>query len=104
LWKDWGISAHHNKAVWERLPLRVLPLRLCPYFYIVSEIKKINRSGFPAMVYIHPWEIDKEQHALIALSRRFMHYFNISATPREDKGFTYNFQFAYQKYIGDLQT
>jgi polysaccharide deacetylase family protein (PEP-CTERM system associated) len=72
-----------------------LPLRLVPYFYIVSNIEKMNRIGNPALVYIHPWEFDKEQPFIdLPFSRRFMHYFNISATPRKIEGLLRNFRFA----------
>ncbi len=72
-----------------------LPLRLVPYFYIVSNIAKMNRSGKPALVYIHPWEFDNEQPFIdLPLSRRFMHYFNIAATPRKVEGLLRNFRFA----------
>ncbi len=99
--KIWEFPLTTTRLFWERLPFTGgLPLRLCPYFYIVSEIKKINRMGFPAMVYIHPWEFDKEQPRIdLPLSRRFMHYFNISATPRKTEGLLSNFQFAPIKNI-----
>ncbi len=72
-----------------------LPLRLVPYFYIVSAIKKLNAQGFPAIVYIHPWEFDTEQYKInLPLSRSFMHYFNIKVTPRKIEGLFRHFKFA----------
>jgi peptidoglycan-N-acetylglucosamine deacetylase len=38
-----------------------LPLRLMPYFYILSRIRRMNAQGAPAMVYLHPWEFDTGQ-------------------------------------------
>ncbi len=35
-----------------------LPLRLMPYFYVLSRIRRMNAEGDAAMVYVHPWEFD----------------------------------------------
>jgi len=72
-----------------------LPMRLVPYFYILSAIRGLNERGRPALVYIHPWEFDTE-HPRIPLpwSRRFMHYFNLSATPRKLAGLLTHLRFA----------
>jgi hypothetical protein len=80
----------------ERLPFTGgLPMRLVPYFYILSAIRRMNEGGRPALVYVHPWEFDAE-HPRIALpwSRRFMHYFNLSATPRKFAGLLKHLRFA----------
>ena len=70
-------------------------MRLVPYFYILSAIRRMNEGGRPALVYVHPWEFDAE-HPRIALpwSRRFMHYFNLSATPRKFAGLLKHLRFA----------
>ena len=71
-----------------------LPLRLTPYFYILSKIRRLNAAGWPALVYIHPWEFDTEQPRLsLPWSRRFMHYFNVSATPRKFAGLLRHLRF-----------
>ena len=72
-----------------------LPLRLTPYFYIASKIRQLNRARRPTVVYVHPWEFDLEQPRLdLPWSRRFMHYFNLSATPRKLAGLLKQFGFA----------
>lgn len=72
-----------------------LPLRLTPYFYILLYIHKLNRSGKPAIVYFHPWELDSEKPAIeLPLSRKFMHYFNISATEKKIRGLMKYLKFA----------
>jgi polysaccharide deacetylase family protein (PEP-CTERM system associated) len=71
-----------------------LPLRLTPYFYILSKIRQLNGAGRPALVYVHPWEFDPEQPRLdLPWSRRFMHYFNLSATPRKFAGLLKHLRF-----------
>ncbi|HTZ18144.1 MAG TPA: polysaccharide deacetylase family protein [Dissulfurispiraceae bacterium] len=72
-----------------------LPLRMVPYFYIASAMHGMNRKGIPAIAYIHPWEFDTEQPVIeLPTSRRFMHYFNIGATPRKIEGLLRHFSFA----------
>jgi polysaccharide deacetylase family protein (PEP-CTERM system associated) len=80
----------------EHLPVSGgLPLRLTPYFYIVSQIRRLNEAGRPALVYIHPWEFDLEQPRInLPWGRRFMHYFNLSATPRKVAGLLKHLRFA----------
>ena len=72
-----------------------LPMRLIPYFYLASKIRQLNGAGRPALVYVHPWEFDLEQPRIdLPWSRRFMHYFNLSATPRKLAGILRHFRFA----------
>jgi polysaccharide deacetylase family protein (PEP-CTERM system associated) len=72
-----------------------LPMRLAPYWYIVSAVRRMNRRGQPALVYVHPWEFDAAQPRIaLPWSRRFMHYFNLSATPRKLAGLLRHVPFA----------
>jgi len=62
--------------------------RLYPYFLTNQGIKRINREGFPAMIYLHPWELDPDCPKIRqADSRtRFRQYFNLAKTrPRLEK-------------------
>lgn len=71
-----------------------LPMRLVPYFYILSTIRRLNECGRSALVYVHPWEFDSEQPKIrLPWSRRFMHYFNLSATPRKFAGLLKHLRF-----------
>jgi hypothetical protein len=55
-----------------------LALRLTPYWYILSKIRRMNREGDPAMVYLHPWELDPDPLRLpLPAARRFMTGFNL---------------------------
>jgi len=54
--------------------LRLYPLKLAKW-----AIQHINNTGYPAMVYFHPWEIDPEQPRMKLKGRsRFKHYVNLS--------------------------
>ncbi len=92
----WEFPLSTVRLFWEHIPFSGgLPLRMVPYFYIVSVIRKMNRQGSPALVYIHPWEFDREQPRInLPLSRRFMHYFNLRVTPQKVEGLLRHFKFA----------
>ena len=56
--------------------------RLFPYGVTRRAIARINtREGQPAMVYLHPWEIDPEQPRLpVGPLTRFRHLVNVGRT------------------------
>ena len=57
-------------------------LRLLPYLVTAWAIRRINeKEAQPAMVYVHPWEIDLEQPRIAACWRsRLRHYQNLQST------------------------
>ncbi|MGH9857464.1 MAG: DUF3473 domain-containing protein, partial [Acidobacteriota bacterium] len=57
-------------------------LRLTPYRWTASAIRRLNTvENQPAMLYLHPWEIDSEQPRLSASWRsQFRHYQNLNST------------------------
>lgn len=59
--------------------------RLSPSWLNKLAIKAINWEGEPAVVYLHPWELDPEQPRISGASpiSRFRHYVNLAST--EDK-------------------
>jgi polysaccharide deacetylase family protein (PEP-CTERM system associated) len=63
-------------------------LRLLPAAVTHWAIRRINRAGAtPAVVYVHPWELDPEQPRIDAgWGRRFRHYVNLSTTERKLAG------------------
>lgn len=85
-----------TRIFWENIPFSGgLPLRIAPYFYVISKIKRMNQGGHPAMVYIHPWEFDTEVCKInLPLSRRFMHFFNLKVTPSKVEGLFKHLRFA----------
>lgn len=97
----WEFPLTTTRLFWEKLPFTGgLPLRLMPYFYVVLKISRLNRAGHPVLVYVHPWEFDREQpHIDLPLSRRFMHYFNIKVTPKKVEGLLRHFRFAPMKDV-----
>ena len=64
-----------------------LALRLTPYFYILSKIRKMNHEGEPALVYFHPWELDPDPPRLpLPPARRFMTGFNLAGAAEKLSG------------------
>ncbi len=50
-------------------------VRTLPYVLIRSAIQYLNRQGQPAIMYFHPWELDREQHYdQVTLRERVTHY------------------------------
>lgn len=92
----WEFPLTTIRCFGENLPFTGgLPLRLTPYFYILSRIRRMNRDGEAAMVYLHPWEFDTEQPRVdLPGSRKFMHYFNLSSAPRKFAGLLAHLRFA----------
>jgi len=45
-------------------------LRHSPYWYSSMMIRRLNREGWPAVVYVHPWEFDTSQPKVDGLSAR----------------------------------
>jgi polysaccharide deacetylase family protein (PEP-CTERM system associated) len=84
------------RAFWEGLPYAGgLPLRCAPYWYIVEKIRWENRCGRPAIVYFHPWELDRAHPPMeLSAGRRFMHFWNMGSTRRKLEGLLAHFRFA----------
>jgi len=56
-------------------------LRLLPVGLVVWALRSVNRRGWPAIVYFHPWELDAEQPRLpVRGLSRFRHYVNLHRT------------------------
>ena len=54
-------------------------LRLYPFGLIKWAIKHINKAGYPAVVYFHPWELDPGQPRMgLRGCLRFKHYANLA--------------------------
>ena len=64
------IPASTYRLAWWNLPIAGGGyLRHCPYWYTSRIIRRLNRAGRPAVVYVHPWEIDPDPPAIEGLSR-----------------------------------
>jgi polysaccharide deacetylase family protein (PEP-CTERM system associated) len=71
-------------------------LRILPYRYMRWGMRRVNREGQPALVYIHPWELDPEQPRLPANGRRGFstHYINLRRTEGKLRRLLRDFSFA----------
>ncbi len=85
-----------NPPLWEIPPASIalagygLPvgggffLRALPLAYMRRAIRRYNREGHPAIVYIHPWELDRE-HPLPPLpcKERWIHTWGLGSAERK---------------------
>lgn len=70
-------------------------LRLFPYAFMKWGIRSINNQGFPAIVYLHPWELDTQQpRVMVDWATRFRHYGNISKTEGKLRRLLKDFKFS----------
>ena len=83
-----------GRALWEfpmttwRVLGRNLPasgggwLRFLPPVVIHHAIRRVNKDGAPAILYLHPWEVDPDQPRVrqAGAATRFRHYVNLSKT------------------------
>jgi len=81
--------------------------RLLPYLATRAVLRRMNRAGRPAVVYLHPWELDPGQPRLPELpaSRTWYHYWGLPAATRKYSRLLDDFQFGsirqYRQAAGD---
>ena len=70
-------------------------LRLMPYVDIKNRIKQLNKKNIPALIYLHPWEIDLQHPKLgkIPFLKNFVCYAGISSVKERLKRLIGEFKF-----------
>ncbi len=70
-------------------------LRLFPYWILKYGIASLNRQQKPAIIYLHPWEVDPDQPRIpnIPAKTRFRHYVNLHKTTDKLRKLTHDFNF-----------
>jgi polysaccharide deacetylase family protein (PEP-CTERM system associated) len=78
----WEVPLSVERVVGVNLPfggggyLRLYPLFLTKYFF-----RRLLRIGRPAIVYVHPWEIDRQHPRIdMPVHKRIRHYMGIAET------------------------
>jgi polysaccharide deacetylase family protein (PEP-CTERM system associated) len=70
-------------------------LRILPLAILERAFHAMNRDGEPAVLYVHPWEIDPDQPRLrVRGLGRFTHYANLAGTKRRLRSLLERFEFA----------
>ncbi len=80
-------------------------LRVLPYLYMRWGMRRVNRTEHqPAVVYIHPWEIDPGQPRLKTAGKRGFssHYVNLGRTEAKLRRLLREFRFAPMRELLDL--
>lgn len=83
-----------------------LYLRILPYWFIRFCIKTLNRKGIPAVIYLHPWELDPELPRLgLGWRERFALYHNLDTVVPKVERLLGEFPFApIQEVLGDTRS
>lgn len=70
-------------------------LRHSPYWYSSMMIRRLNREGHPAMVYVHPWEFDTSQPKIdgIGWRDRYRQYSSINTFQQKFERLLDDFEF-----------
>lgn len=70
-------------------------LRHSPYWYTARMVRKLNKENLPAVVYMHPWELDEDQPRVEGLSmfQKFRQYGSISILRRKIEKLLSEFDF-----------
>lgn len=71
-------------------------LRVLPYPYMRWGMRRVNREGQSAVVYLHPWEIDPGHPRLHSRGKRGVssHYINLRAMEDKLRRLLSDFRFA----------
>ena len=77
---------------------------MLPYGFVRWAVGSVNREGHPAVIYIHPWELDPEQPRIEAdLFSKFKHYVNIDKTKKKLENLLDDFSFKPIRYFLDKE-
>jgi polysaccharide deacetylase family protein (PEP-CTERM system associated) len=69
--------------------------RLAPYSFIRHALRSVNEQARPAIVYLHPWELDPDQPRLpVGALTRFRHYVNLDRARAKLERLLGDFRFA----------
>ncbi len=80
-------------------------LRFFPYGFTRLAIRHLNETEYqPAVVYLHPWEIDPEQPRIRAKAKsRFRHYINLKKTEDRLRALLQDFAFGTMSEVLRIQ-
>ena len=72
-------------------------LRLFPYWYMKWGIKKMNKKGNPAMLYIHPKDLDPEMPRIKEYN--WYYYYNLKSASKKFENLLRDFKFGSVKKV-----
>jgi polysaccharide deacetylase family protein (PEP-CTERM system associated) len=80
-------------------------LRLFPLAVVRAAIRQSNRAGHPAVIYLHPWEVDPDQPRVAApWLRRFRHRINLRRTSAKMRALLHSAEFGpAREYVARLR-
>jgi polysaccharide deacetylase family protein (PEP-CTERM system associated) len=70
-------------------------LRLYPYSWLRNNIRALEKEGLPAVIYFHPWELDKDHPDLPLRGKvRWIHYRGLKMAEKKFTRMLKDFRFA----------
>ncbi len=80
-------------------------MRVLPPAVMRRGIRAANRDGMPAIVYLHPWEVDPDQPRVQNAKRssRLRHYVNLGKTLSRVRGLLESFPFGTVREVTDAE-
>lgn len=68
--------------------------RMLPYSLIQWSMKRINQEEYPAVIYLHPWELDRKQPRIpVSFRERITHYGRRDSLDHKLKSLFLDFEF-----------
>ncbi len=78
--------------------------RIWPYAVTKWGFRQMNRTGNPAVFYVHPWEIDPDQPKAAMPKRIYLtHYYGLGSTRRKLHKLLSDFEFGSMSKVFDLE-
>jgi len=69
-------------------------MRLIPYQLFKKGLNSINQEGKPAIIYLHPWDIDPDQpRPNPTMREQFTHYYNLHSAEEKLTNLIHDFRF-----------
>jgi polysaccharide deacetylase family protein (PEP-CTERM system associated) len=81
-------------------------LRVLPYWFIEKAIRLVNKKGRPAVMYLHPWDLDigQPKNLDIPFKNKIIHYVNLAKTEIKLRRLLNDFKFGnIREYLPALQ-
>ena len=89
---EFPLSVYKLPVIGMNLPVAGgLYLRALPFSFINHALNKINKQGYPAVCYLHPWELDPDHPR--EKQYPFYHYYNLKNTEKKFRKLLTNFKF-----------
>jgi len=89
---EFPLSVFRIPFLWLNIPIAGgFYLRFFPYWFIKMSLKRINKMGYPGVIFIHPKDLDPQKPRIKELS--WHHYYGLSDAERKFSKLLRDFKF-----------